>query len=90
MLQPLMLIVSHTAGCGVPDTTPAAEIMYQYAQGAQKPKRPKSHQKNTHKKTIISQYEFISNEKRDTEVIITVEKVRKRPRKGDEEGVEKV
>ena len=40
--------------------------------------------------TIISQYEFISNEKRDTEVIVTVEKVRKRPRKGDEEGVEKV
>ena len=28
--------VSHTAGCGVPDTTPAPEIMYKHAQGAQK------------------------------------------------------
>ena len=27
------ICVSHTAGCGVPDTTPAPEIMYQYAQG---------------------------------------------------------
>ena len=31
-----MRIVSHTAGCGVLDTTPSLEIMYQYAQGAQK------------------------------------------------------
>ena len=30
------ICVSHTAGCGVRDTTPAQEIMYQYAQGAQK------------------------------------------------------
>ena len=38
--------VSHTSGCGIPDTTPAPEIMYQYAQVAQK--RP-----NSHKKKII-------------------------------------
>ena len=30
------ICVSHTAGCRVPDTTPAPEIVYQYAQGAQK------------------------------------------------------
>ena len=29
-------IGNHTAGCGVPDTTPAPEIMFKYAQGAQK------------------------------------------------------
>ena len=28
--------VSHTAGCGVLDSKPAPEIMYQYAQGAEK------------------------------------------------------
>ena len=32
----LTICISHTAGCGVPDTTPALEIMYQYAQGEQK------------------------------------------------------
>ena len=30
------ICVYHTAGCGVPETTPAPKIMYQYAQGAQK------------------------------------------------------
>ena len=29
-------IGTHTAGCGVPDTTPAPEIMFKHAQGAQK------------------------------------------------------
>ena len=37
------ICVSHKAGCWVPDTTPAPEIMYQYAQGGAK--RPKSHKK---------------------------------------------
>ena len=31
-----MKCVSHTAGCGVPDTKPAPEKMYKHAQGAQK------------------------------------------------------
>ena len=31
-------IKSHTAGCWVPDTTPAPEIMKLYAQGAKKKK----------------------------------------------------
>ena len=30
------ICVSHTAWCGIPDTTPAPEKMYQYAQGVQK------------------------------------------------------
>ena len=34
-------------GCGVPDTTPAPQIMYKHAQGAQKGL------KATHKKIII-------------------------------------
>ena len=35
------ICVSHTAGCGVPDTTPAPEIMYKHAQRAQKKKKKK-------------------------------------------------
>ena len=30
------ICVSHTAGCGVSDTTPAPEIMYKHAQGVRK------------------------------------------------------
>ena len=40
-----------SAGCGVPDTTPAPEIMYQYAQGAQKGQQNKTaKQPHTHTK----------------------------------------
>ena len=45
------MCVSHTAGCGVPDTTPAPEIMYKHAQGAQKGLT--AAKKNKNKKIII-------------------------------------
>ena len=47
--------VSHTAGCGVPDTTPAPEIMYKHAHcpGGQKKGLKATHKKQEPKRTAF-------------------------------------
>ena len=42
----MRICISHTAGCGVPDTTPTPETMYKHAQGPNSPKKKKILKKN--------------------------------------------